>query len=209
MAKRWMKLCERDRCKTVDWALLAQLVTACGTLVAAIVAVIAAKQSYASAKQSNETNEQMIRPRVVVYVDNSEDDVSLIDLVVSNEGGGFARNIKFSVEGDKPPMSFSDGRDLDLTNFDVIKNGINLLSAHSSRRYFILSAVGQVDKILNLKTTVKLSYTNSSRDKKYEDSFELDFVSLPKMRFRDRNQSNQKKIASEIEKIRKNMEKKK
>jgi hypothetical protein len=48
-----------------DWA---QVVGAAGTMITAIVAVIAARQAFSSAKENRETNEQMTRPQVVVYV---------------------------------------------------------------------------------------------------------------------------------------------
>lgn len=189
-----------------DWA---QIISALGTMVAAVVAVIAAVQSYRSAKQNNETNEQMIRPRVVVYIENSENNISFMDLVIRNEGGGLARDVIFRVKGDDLPMSFSDGKDKHLSDFDVIKSGIKVIPAGITRRYFILSMSGQVEQILALKCTVEIEYKNSTRNKLYKDSFDLDFASLPKMKFTEKEISNQKKIAGEIEKIRKVLEKKK
>lgn len=189
-----------------DWA---QIVAAIGTMIAAIVAVVAAFQSYRSSKQNNDTNEQMIRPRIVVYVDNSQANISFVDLVVYNEGGGLARDIKFKIKGDDPPVSFSNGKNSCLSDFEVIKDGIKVLPTKSSRRYFVLSTVGQIDEILALKCRIEVSYANSSHDKIYKDSFELDFISLPKMKFANKELSNQKKIVSEIEKIRKALERKK
>lgn len=184
----------------------AQIISAIGTMVATIVAVIAAIQSYRSAKQNNETNEQMIRPRVVVYVDNSRDDISLIDLIVHNEGGGFAKNIKFKIKGDDLPMSFSDAKDRNLSDFDIIREGIKFMPSKSVRRYFLLSTIGQVDKILKKRCRVSVSYENSTANKKYQDEFLLDFMSLPRMRFTNRNETYRKKLANETEKIRKIME---
>ena len=90
-----------DKFTLTDWA---QIISAVGTMMAAIVAVVAAIQSYRSARQSNETNEQMIRPRVIVYVENSKQDISFIDLIICNEGGGFARDITFNTTGDPIPQ---------------------------------------------------------------------------------------------------------
>lgn len=192
--------------KPSDWA---QVIAAIGTMVAAIVAVVAAIQSYRSSKQNNETNEQMVRPRVVVYVESSKNSISFIDLVIYNEGGGFARNVQFSIRGDDLPMSFSDGKDKHLSDFDVIKNGIQIMPAKSTRRYFILSMIGQVDEVQAKKCDIKVAYTNSTGDKTYSDSFILDFMSLPKMQFTDKGTSDQKKLADETEKIRKVLERKK
>ena len=195
-----------DKFTLTDWA---QIISAVGTMMAAIVAVIAAIQSYRSARQNNETNEQMIRPRVIVYVENSKQDISFIDLVICNEGGGFARDITFNTTGDPIPMEYSNGTKKTLGEFDVIKKGIRMLPAKSSRRYFILSMVGQVDEMLSKNTFVKVSYKNSAGDKSYTDQFLLDFVSLPRMQFTDRNESARKKLANETEQIRKLMERRK
>lgn len=186
-----------------DWA---QIIGAIGTMAAAIVAVIAAIQSFRSAKQNNETNEQMIRPRVVVYVESSKHDIAFIDLVVLNEGGGLARDIKFTISGDDPPMSFSDGTDKHLSDFDVISKGIKVLPARTSRSYFVLSTIGQIDEILALNSHITVEYTDSSHTKEYSDTFDLDFVSLPKMKFVEKEISNQKKLVDEIGKIRKTLE---
>jgi len=187
-----------------DWA---QVIAAIGTMAAATVAVVAAVQSYRSAKQNNETNEQMVRPRVVVYVDNSEQDISFVDLVILNEGGGLARDIRFTVSGDDPPMSFSDGSAKQLSDFDVISKGIKVLPAKASRSYFMLSTIGQVDEILALQSSLAVTYANSNGTKQYEDVFDLDFNSLPKMRFTKEETSNQKKLVGEVKKIRKVLEK--
>lgn len=191
---------------TSDWA---QILSATGTLIAAIVAVVAALQSYRSAKQSNETNEQLTRPRVVVYADNSKYEISYIDLVIFNEGGGLARNIEFTVSGDDPPVSFSDGKNKHLSDLDVITKGIKVLPAKSSRSYFVLSTLGQVEEIMALNSHIGITYTNSSGTKKYNDTFSLDFTSLPKMRFTEKEVSQQKKLTQEVEKIRRVLEKKK
>ena len=185
----------------------AQIFSAIGTMIAAIVAVIAAAHSYRSARENNETNEQMIRPRVVVYVDNSNYEIAFMDLVVLNEGGGLARDIQFTISGDDLPVSFSDGSDKNLSDFEVIKKGIKVLPAKSSRSYFVLSTIGQIDKILALDSYVTIRYSDSSGTKKYEDKFSLDFASLPKMRFKKEEAVNQKKIAGEIKKIREILEK--
>lgn len=96
-------------------------------MIAAIVAVIAAFQSYRSAKQNNDTNEQMIRPRLAVYVESTEVVKSFIDIVVLNEGGGLARDICFSIKGDASLSDSSWTTDKDEA-FKVISNELPKIS---------------------------------------------------------------------------------
>ena len=161
--------------KPTDWA---EIISAIGTMIAAIVAVIAAFQSYRSAKQNNDTNEQMIRPRLAVYVESTEVVKSFIDIVVLNEGGGLARDICFSIKGEDLELNCqSEGIDK-LSKLRVIKHGITMLPSKNKRRYFILSAVGCYKKLLKNKTEVGVHYTDITGKKKYSDSFLLDFASL-------------------------------
>ena len=138
-----------------DWA---QIISAVGAMTAAIVAVIAAIQSYRSAKQYNDTNEHMIRPRVVVYVENSLHNIAYLDLVILNEGGGLARDINLVVSGDEPSLRFSDNTDKPLSSLDAIKHGITVLPARSSRSYFMMSSDTKDDtkKILDLKNSINI-----------------------------------------------------
>lgn len=197
-----------EQISPTDWA---QIISAVGAMTAAIVAVIAAIQSYGSAKQNNETNEQMIRPRVVVYVENSLHNIAYLDLVILNEGGGLARDINLVVNGDEPSLRFSDNTDKSLSSLDAIKHGITVLPARSSRSYFMMSSDTKDDtkKILDLKTDVSISYTDSTNKKKYQDIFRLDFKSLPKMRLVDKAESDRKKIIAEMKNITKALEDKK
>ncbi len=161
--------------KPTDWA---EIISAIGTMIAAIVAVIAAFQSYRSAEQNNETNEQMIRPRVAVYVESTEASKNLIDIVVLNEGGGLARNICFSIKVEDLELNCqSEGIDK-LSKLRVIKHGIAMLPSKGKRRYFIVSAIGCYEKLLKNKTEIEVNYTDITGKKKYSDSFLLDFASL-------------------------------
>ena len=161
--------------KPTDWV---EIISAIGTMIAAIVAVIAAFQSYRSAKQNNDTNEQMIRSRLAVYVESTEVAKSFIDIVVLNEGGGLARDICFLIKGEDLELNCqSEGIDK-LSKLRVIKHGITMLPSKNKRRYFILSAVGCYEKLLKNKTEVGVHYTDITGKKKYSDSFLLDFASL-------------------------------
>lgn len=190
-----------------DWA---QIISAVGAMTAAIVAVIAAIQSYRSAKQNNDTNEQMIRPRVVVYVENSLHNIAYLDLVILNEGGGLARDINLVVSGDEPSLRFSDNTDKSLSSLDAIKHGIAVLPARTSRSYFMMSSDTKDDtkKILDLETDISIGYTDSTGKKKYQDTFRLDFKSLPKMRLVEKAETDRKKIIAEMKNITKALENK-
>ena len=184
--------------KPTDWA---EIISAIGTMIAAIVAVIAAFQSYRSAKQNNDTNEQMIRPRLAVYVESTEVVKSFIDIVVLNEGGGLARDICFSIKGEDLELNCqSEGIDK-LSKLRVIKHGITMLPSKNKRRYFILSAVGCYKKLLKNKTEVGVHYTDITGKKKYSDSFLLDFASLSDSSWTTDKDEAFKVISNELPKI--------
>lgn len=174
-------------------------------MIAAIVAVIAAFQSYRSAKQNNETNEQMIRPRLAVYVESTEAAKNFIDIVVLNEGGGLARDICFSIKGEDLELNCqSEGID-NLSKLRVIKHGINMLPSKNKRRYFILSAVGCYEKLLKNKTEIEVHYTDITGKKKYSDSFLLDFASLSDSSWTTDKDRAFKVISNELPKISKSL----
>ena len=188
--------------KPTDWA---EIISAIGTMIAAIVAVIAAFQSYRSAKQNNDTNEQMIRPRLAVYVESAEVVKSFIDIVVLNEGGGLARDICFSIKGEDLELNCqSEGIDK-LSKLRVIKHGITMLPSKNKRRYFILSAVGCYKKLLKNKTEVGVHYTDITGKKKYSDSFLLDFASLSDSSWTTDKDEAFKVISNELPKISKGL----
>lgn len=188
--------------KPTDWA---EIISAIGTMIAAIVAVIAAFQSYRSAKQNNDTNEQMIRPRLAVYVESTEVVKSFIDVVVLNEGGGLARDICFSIKGEDLELNCqSEGIDK-LSKLRVIKHGITMLPSKNKRRYFILSAVGCYKKLLKNKTEVGVHYTDITGKKKYSDSFLLDFASLSDSSWTTDKDEAFKVISNELPKISKGL----
>lgn len=188
--------------KPTDWA---EIISAIGTMIAAIVAVIAAFQSYRSAKQNNDTNEQMIRPRLAVYVESTEVVKSFIDIVVLNEGGGLSRDICFSIKGEDLELNCqSEGIDK-LSKLRVIKHGITMLPSKNKRRYFILSAVGCYKKLLKNKTEVGVHYTDITGKKKYSDSFLLDFASLSDSSWTTDKDEAFKVISNELPKISKGL----
>ena len=188
--------------KPTDWA---EIISAIGTMIAAIVAVIAAFQSYRSAKQNNDTNEQMIRSRLAVYVESTEVVKSFIDIVVLNEGGGLARDICFSIKGEDLELNCqSEGIDK-LSKIRVIKHGITMLPSKNKRRYFILSAVGCYEKLLKNKTEVGVHYTDITGKKKYSDSFLLDFASLSDSSWTTDKDEAFKVISNELPKISKGL----
>ena len=152
--------------QTVSPADIAQIISAAGTMIAAIVAVIAAVQSYRSAKKNNETNEQMIRPRVVVLVRSTEAAKNFIDLVVMNDGGGVARNIKLRVNQDDLELTHQFNGQKTMSDLKVFKNGIATLPAGTERKYYILSLVGQYEKrILEKESIINISYSDANRKK--------------------------------------------
>lgn len=191
---------------TTEWT---QIVSAVGTMIAAIVAVVAAIASYRSAKQNNETNEQMVRPRVVVYVESDTTSIQIINLVVRNDGGGLARSVTLSLDGDDIDVEEWVSKNNSLSGHVLFQSGIEVLPSHSENKYSLLSLIGQYEQLLAKRTLVKLKYTDSTKRKTYSDSYALDFASLPSGKWSNSDTKAPATIASEIQKIRRIIEKSK
>lgn len=190
---------------TTEWA---QIVSALGTMIAAIVAVIAAIVSYRSAKQNNETNEQMVRPRVMAYIESDVTSVQIINLIIRNDGGGLARNVELGLGGDDIQVENWVSKNELLSGHVLFHSGIEVLPSHSERKYSILSLVGQYEQLLTKQFTIKLKYVDSTKRKKYTESYRLDFASLPSGKWSNADTKAPATIATEIQKIRKILEKK-
>ena len=181
-----------------NWA---QIVGALGTLLAALVAVFAARLSYRSAMENHETNEQMIRPRVAVSIKPTKASKNLIDLVVSNHGNGIARDISLSLSGDDFMLDHY-GKDRPvLSTLRVFSTGIKLLTPHEERQYYIVSLMGRYEDLLAVTTSVNINYTGDT-GKRYSDTFLLDFSSFSDSGWTDKNAEAGKNIAKELEQIR-------
>lgn len=191
---------------------ITQITSAIGTMIAAIVAVVAAVQSYRSAKQNNETNEQMIRPRVVVTVRSTKAAKNFIELVVLNDGGGLARDIKLRVLKDDLELMHQKPDVTAMSDLRVFKRGIAILPSGGEREYFILSVAGIYEEILKKQSTVAVQYKDATGKKHYNDEFVLDFASLSESHWTTEEMKAPKTIADELKKMRvavEKMEKKK
>lgn len=187
-----------------DWV---QVVAAISSAIAAIVAVFAAVQSYRSAKQNNEAIEQMVCPRVSVMVRSTKANKSFIELVVLNDGRGLARNIKLKVVKDDLELMRQATDAKMMSDLRVFKSGIVVLPAGGQREYFILSLFGQYEEILKKEPTIHVEYQNSTKTKKYHDSFVLDFASLSESGWTSNEEKAPITMADELKKIRVAIEK--
>jgi hypothetical protein len=186
-----------------NWA---QIVSAIGTLIAAIVAVIAARQSYKSSQENSKTHEQMIRPRVAISIQSTKANKNFIDVVISNHGSTIARNIKFKIEGDDLELDYQqEGHEI-LSKLQVFQKGIKLLAPGEERRYYILSLVGRYENLMTKETSIAASYV-ADEGRVYDDSFALDFSSFSDSSWTDENMKAPKNIADELKAIRKILEK--
>jgi hypothetical protein len=188
-----------------NWA---QIVGAIGTLVAAIVAVIAARQSYKSAQENSKTHEQMIRPRVALSIQSTKASKNFIDIVITNHGGTLARNIRFKVRGDDLELNHQQEGHETLSKLQVFQKGIKLLAPNEERRYYILSLIGRYEDLMTRKTSVNVSYA-TDEGRYYTESFPLDFSGFSDSRWTDDNMKAPKNIADELKAIRKILEKRK
>src|ERR1700722_13806646 len=89
---------------------------------------------------------QRLRPRVVVYLEQREDWLNLVDLVLENQGGA-AQNVRFMVENDIALFSEKNK----LSDVSFLKNGFNFLPANRMIRVPLLNAVGRVEHLSPLE----------------------------------------------------------
>lgn len=181
-----------------DWA---QIIAAIGTVVAAAMAVYAAVQSRRSSRENRILNDSMTRPRISIFVQSTAAAKNFIDLIVSNDGHGLARNISFKVEGDDLDLDHQLPHLNKLSQLRVIQQGIKTLSPGDRRNYYILSVIGKYEEIMEKQTTIHVEYEGDSKREPYKDSFVLDFSSLSESGWRSEDERALANITNELKKI--------
>lgn len=88
---------------STDWTAIAAIATCLGVVAASVAAFFALRQL----RQGRELAEDQARPYVVVYLDESEADPTIIDLVIKNVGQTLAKNVEITID---PP--FERAKDL-------------------------------------------------------------------------------------------------
>jgi hypothetical protein len=174
-------------------------------LTAALVLITAyyALQTRKTVKAMEEANELQNRPVICISIWDRKESISFLDFVVTNSGKGLARNISFSVVGENILLKEIGGKKEKLSDFRVIKNGIKNIAPGETRRYWFMSVIGRIDEIQKADVKVKVTYYGIDGKHKYDDIFDLDFLSLPEYQLGD---DPLYKMSSELEKIRRELE---
>jgi hypothetical protein len=189
-----------------DWS---GIISAGAAAVAAIMAVVAAFQSHKAAKESRETNEQLIRPHISVYIQQSKTaPMSFVDIVVKNDGGGVARNIKFDVDDDGVELNTQFSNKTKISELNFIKDGMELLSQGEQRTYLLIRIRNSehYKELFEKNVIVKVKYSSSRGKKRYNEEFRLDFNSLPEIELSDENVKAPKNIVKELKSINKHFD---
>ena len=177
------------------------------TLALVIITAFYAWQTRRTVRVMEDTSEANNRPVVSVSIVNDRPQgVSFIDLVVRNSGNGLARDIHFTIKGDKLELQKIGRKKHFLKDVSMLKSGIKILAPHETRQTWLLSTIGRVDEILAKDIRIGIEYKNADLSKTYQDEFTLDFASLNRLQL---GHDPLHHIDKEIEKIRKILEEKK
>ena len=136
--------------------------------------------TYYASKSASFTHKSLVQqekneePKLVVYVEQSKTSLSVVNLVVKNEGIRSARNIKFEMKGDK----ISTLLDRKINEIGLLVNGISLLAGGKEVRQplgVMLGNTFEEYKKSNSKIVVSYEAKPGIREK---DVFDLDFRGL-------------------------------
>ncbi len=191
-----------------DWASVAEIASAIIAGIATCISLNAAKQSRKAAEESGKLNEQMTRPRVLVYAEPSKVSPYLYNLVVENAGMRLARNIVLSVKGDDIVGVVSEG-DMEsrLSNMKPFIHGIKMLPAGGARKYFMIDAYGDnYSRLASSRASVGVTYNNED-GRAYKAEYPLDFASMPDHSLTGREDKVLLGIASSLKGIGKSVDK--
>jgi hypothetical protein len=148
------------------------------TTVLVIVTGVYAFHTAKTAKSMERTEEMQTRPQLAIFLEQREDNLSLVNLVIANYGNGLARNIEFSAIGKNIVLDLAR-EEKTIKTFRVIKNGIKTLGPKQEYRAWLMSVIGRVDELQSNRTNIRVRYENVDGSKKYKESYRLDFNSLP------------------------------
>ncbi len=124
------------------------------------------------------SEERQTRPQIALFLTPRDESISIIDLNIANYGNGIARNITFRVLGTNFLIDPSRAKST-IKSFRVFKNGIKALGPGQKYQAWLMLVIGRVDELQAGRTQVKIHYENADGSKSYDDSYRLDFKSLP------------------------------
>jgi len=115
------------------------------------------------------TREIQTAPKVSVYIQQRDDEISWMDLVVKNIGHGYAYNVRFNVSPD-----FEMTNNHYLSGVGFIAKGIASFAPNQTFQFFFTSMLESFDKKSQTQIRVNVVYDDIYR-KTHEDSYILDF----------------------------------
>lgn len=147
------------------------------------------------------SEKERLRPRIVVFLEQREEWLNLVDLVIANQGQGLAKEIIFELRGDIKLIS--DNKK--LSQLMIIKNGIKDFPSQKILKLPLVSLVGRLDELENKNLKIFVNYKDEGKIKNYSDTFALDFKSLIESQLGSppiyKISKSIEKIANSIEKI--------
>jgi hypothetical protein len=181
------------------------------TGVLVIITGFYAWQTRKTVQAMNEANEVNNRPVVSINLKERKESISFVDFIVTNAGKGVARDISFKVKGKNILIKEVGDRKEKIKDFRVIKHGIQVLAPGESRKYWFVSVMGRVEEFQKLDTKIEVTYYGNNKGQPYNDTFSLDFLSLPEYSLGDdplyKLSKESEKIRNELKEINRNLKK--
>ncbi|EKE06034.1 MAG: hypothetical protein ACD_19C00113G0001 [uncultured bacterium] len=136
--------------------------------------------TYYASKSATITHKSLVQqekneePKLVVYVEQSKSSLSVINLIVRNEGIRSARKVKFKIIGDKIKILL----DRTIGDIGLIKNGVSLLAGGKEITQPLGVMLGETFKeYKESNVRISVSYEMEPGNRK-KDVFDLDFRGL-------------------------------
>lgn len=136
--------------------------------------------TYYASKSASITHKSLVQqekneePKLVAYVEQSKNSLSVISLVIRNEGVRSARNIKFKVVGDRIKTLL----DRTISEIGLVKNGVSLLAGSKEINQPLGVMLGETFKeYKESRSRIAVSY-ETEPGKRINDIFDLDFKGL-------------------------------
>jgi len=149
-------------------------IQALATVILVLVTFYYAWQVRHTVKIMRNSEEQRNRPRIVIFIEQRENWLNLVDLVISNYGNDLAREVKFSISED---ISLID-KDKKLSQLGIIKNGIKDLPPQRTLKMPLVILTDRLEELRKIDLKITVSYTDSIKSKNFSETFSVDFNSL-------------------------------
>jgi hypothetical protein len=160
----------------VDWATTWSGVSAGAATLTLIIAALAAIIGLRQLKQARDLNEEQSRPYIVIYLQPTEADRSLLNFVIQNIGQTAARNISIKFEPEFSRAMKLPGHD--FMNAKLISEPIPSMPPQFEYR-MIFENISDYQKLDNPRSSYTVNVRYEDRQgKKLTDSFTLDLEAM-------------------------------